>query len=125
MLRHQPQELPELWCNRVAGNALGKQALSLGKHPLPQKLLQAPICEQAGSSILVVNALHQIPAQPSSRAVTIQVLPSWAHGAAGRDLATSTSADKTAFLGRCDFTLLQQGLQFSAQETTEGLILPT
>lgn len=95
-----PGQLPELWCNRTAGNALGKQALSLGKHTLPQNLPQGPICKQSGISILIVNALHEIPAQPSSKAEAIQVLPSWADSAAAR----STPPDKHACPGRGHFT---------------------
>lgn len=100
-----PQQPPELWCNRMAGNALRKQALSLGKHTLPQNLFQGPICKQSGISILIVNVLHTIPSQPSSKAIRSQVLPSWADSAACQDLATSTSPDKNAFLGRWDFTI--------------------
>lgn len=100
-----PQQPPELWCNRMAGNALGKQALSLGKHTLPQNLFQGPICKQSGISILIVNVLHTIPSQPSSKAIRSQVQPSWADSAACQDLATSTSPDKNAFLGRWDFTI--------------------
>lgn len=112
-----PGQLPELWSNTTAGNALGKQALSLGKHSLPQNLPQGPICKQSGISILRVNALHQMPAQPSSKAEAIQALPSWAD--------SSTSPDKQPFLADGTLQPLQQGLQSSAQKTTGDLILPT
>lgn len=121
-----PQQLPELWCNRMADNALGKQALSLGKHTLPQNLFHGSICKQSGTSILVVNILHQIPAQPSSKAWQSKCCP------AGQTVLSPGLGHQHFTRQKClswEMWLYnqaqQQRLQFRVQKTTEDLILPT
>lgn len=120
-------QLPELWCNRMAGNALGKRALSLGKHTLAQNLFQGSIYKQSGISILTVNVLHQIPSQPSSKAVTTQVLSQLGRQRCSPGLGCQhfTQQKRLSWVMWLYNQALQQGLQFSAQKTTEDLILPT